>query len=229
MNLQPLFTMITRIVWGATASTALHAFVLFGLDWPHSPPVQKPVEPPSVIEWIAPPPLEEKPEEIEIAHVESAPKGRPDVSRPTSEEFLREARGPFVFQPVVHRVVPPKPFDDRISAEMPGVPGGIDGPGSDLPVLPRDMLDNEPRTRTRVAPQYPTQARSLGLTGEVIVEFVVDENGHVRNPRVVRSSDTVFEAATLRAVERWRFEPGKKNGKPVRFRMAVPVVFNLEV
>lgn len=211
-------------------STALHAFVLFGLNWPHRPLPGRPVETPTVIRWIPTMPPEDPPiEEISVQEA-SAPKGRPDISRPTFDELVTDARGPFVIEPVVYRPTPPKPWDnDRISAEPPGIPDGIDGPGSDLPVIARNMLDNEPRTRARVAPNYPAEARSAGITGEVIVEFIVDENGRVRHPRVVRSSDSVFEAATLRAVERWRFEPGKKNGKPVRFRMAVPVVFNLDV
>ena len=57
------------------------------------------------------------------------------------------------------------------------------------------------------------------------MEFVVDEAGRVLDPHVVRSNDPVFEAPTLRAVAKWRFEPGRKNGQVVRFRMSVPVAF----
>ena len=55
--------------------------------------------------------------------------------------------------------------------------------------------------------------------------YVVDEAGHVLDPHVVRSSEPIFEAPTLRAVAKWRFEPGQVHGRPVRFRMAVPVAF----
>ena len=88
-------------------------------------------------------------------------------------------------------------------------------------------LDNSPRVRFQVSPTYPFEAKRTGLHGEVHVEFVVDERGHVFDPRVVRSSDRAFEEATLRAVSRWRFEPGRRHGKVVRFRMVVPVLFNL--
>ena len=47
------------------------------------------------------------------------------------------------------------------------------------------------------------------------------------DPRVVKSSDRMFEEPTLRAVAKWQFEPGRRAGRIVRFRMAVPVVFNL--
>jgi protein TonB len=43
----------------------------------------------------------------------------------------------------------------------------------------------------------------------------------------VRSSAQVFDEPTLRAVARWKFEPGRKDGRAVRFRMSVPVVFNV--
>ncbi|MEO5961553.1 MAG: energy transducer TonB, partial [Opitutaceae bacterium] len=64
--------------------------------------------------------------------------------------------------------------------------------------------------------------------GEVLVNFMVDEAGRVSEARVVRSSDSVFEEPTLRAVSKWRFEPGRVHGDLVRFRMSVPVVFSLK-
>jgi protein TonB len=42
---------------------------------------------------------------------------------------------------------------------------------------------------------------------------------------VQQSTDPVFERPALAAVKQWRFEPGKRNGKPVRFRMRVPITF----
>lgn len=49
----------------------------------------------------------------------------------------------------------------------------------------------------------------------------------VVNPFVVSSTDHRFEEASLRAVSKWRFEPGKHHGRVVRFRMSVPLVFRL--
>ncbi len=88
-------------------------------------------------------------------------------------------------------------------------------------------LDNPPRTRFQPAPIYPFESKRDGLRGEVVVEFIVDESGLVRDPRVVSSSSRVFEEATLRAVSKWKFEPGRRAGRIVPFKMAVPVVFNL--
>jgi periplasmic protein TonB len=94
-------------------------------------------------------------------------------------------------------------------------------------IIRRDQLDNSPRARVQISPPYPAEAKQRDLVGEVLVEFVVDESGAVLAPRIVRSTDHVFDEATLRVIVRWRFEPGRRDGRVVRFRMAVPVVFKL--
>jgi protein TonB len=88
-------------------------------------------------------------------------------------------------------------------------------------------LDNPPRTRAQTPPTYPFSLKTSGVSGEVLVEFVVDEYGRVIHPRVVRSTHAEFEAPTLAALSKWMFEPGTRNRAPVRFRMVVPVKFNL--
>jgi len=103
-------------------------------------------------------------------------------------------------------------------------PGKTNGPG----VIRFSELDREPRYRARSAPDYPFSARQSGLDGEVVVEFDVDATGRVVTARVLRSTDRVFEEPAMRAVLQWRFEPGRKNGRTVAFRMAVPIVFSLE-
>jgi len=101
-----------------------------------------------------------------------------------------------------------------------GAPGGFG-------IVPYGLLDNAPRVRVQVPPKYPEEARSRGEKGDVVVEFGVDEGGRVFDPRVIISSDPAFEASTLRAVSQWRFEPGRSNGKTVRYRMMVKVAFEV--
>ena len=88
-------------------------------------------------------------------------------------------------------------------------------------------MDNPPRTRFQTAPIYPHVAKLAGMRGEVLVDFLVDDRGRVVDPRVVASSDRMFEEPTLKAVAKWQFEPGRRGGKIVSFRMRVPVIFNL--
>ena len=80
----------------------------------------------------------------------------------------------------------------------------------------------------QMAPDYPLAMKHGGIEGSVVVEFDVDRSGQVVGIRVLRSTHREFEEPTLRAVLKWRFEPGRRNGKAVPFRMQVPVDFHLE-
>ena len=83
-------------------------------------------------------------------------------------------------------------------------------------------LDQKPRAIYQVSPQMSPQLRKIA-PGTVYIVFVVDQRGRVENPIVQTASDPAFEAAALAAVRQWKFEPGKRNGEPVKFRMRVPI------
>lgn len=85
-------------------------------------------------------------------------------------------------------------------------------------------LDQPPRVVYQPSPVMSAKMRRR-LPGTVNVLFIVDEQGRVEKPMVESSTDPVFERAALRAVEKWRFEPGKRGGKPVPFRMRRSIVF----
>jgi protein TonB len=86
-------------------------------------------------------------------------------------------------------------------------------------------LDQPPRVVTQPPPQYPADMRSQKARGTVHVLFVVDRNGRVVKPQVQKSTHTAFERPALEAVRQWRFEPGKRSGQAVQFRMRVPITF----
>jgi protein TonB len=85
-------------------------------------------------------------------------------------------------------------------------------------------LDQRPRPTYRVGPRMTAKLRKR-TPGKVYVIFIVDEQGRVVNPKVERSSDPIFNQPAINAVKRWRFEPGKRGGRSVRFRMRVPITF----
>ncbi|HKL20472.1 MAG TPA: energy transducer TonB, partial [Tichowtungia sp.] len=85
-------------------------------------------------------------------------------------------------------------------------------------------LDQKPRVVYQPGPTITKQIRRKA-PGTAYIIFVVDQNGRVVNPAVQKSTDPVFEKPALAAVKQWKFEPGKRNGKPVRFRMRVPITF----
>jgi len=76
--------------------------------------------------------------------------------------------------------------------------------------------------------RYPDIARRAGIEGRVIIQFIVDEQGIVRDPRVVRSAGGGgLDEAAIEAIQRVRFTPGMQRGRPVRVQMTQPVIFRL--
>lgn len=76
--------------------------------------------------------------------------------------------------------------------------------------------------------RYPEAARRAGIEGRVILQFIVDEEGNVINPTVVRSAGAGgLDEAALEAISQMQFTPGIQRGRPVKVQMTQPVVFRL--
>jgi protein TonB len=75
---------------------------------------------------------------------------------------------------------------------------------------------------------YPDFAKKAGIEGRVIVQFVVDEQGNVTNPKVVRGVHKLLNEEAVKAVKDQKFKPGKQRGKPVKVQMSLPVTFRLQ-
>lgn len=102
---------------------------------------------------------------------------------------------------------------------------GAGGGGDDVDALfSLADLDQKPRAIYQPSPVLTPKVREKA-PGTVYVVFVVDPQGKVEDPKVQRSDDPIFERPALAAVKKWKFEPGRRAGKPVRFRMRVPITF----
>ncbi len=112
--------------------------------------------------------------------------------------------------------------DFAVSLPVGGGSGDEDGDVDALFAL--SDLDQKPRVIYDVQPQFPPALKKLA-PATVYIVFIVDQRGRVENPMVQSSTDSSFDAPALAAVRQWRFEPGKRNGEPVRFRMRVPITF----
>lgn len=104
---------------------------------------------------------------------------------------------------------------------------------SDVDVKPQFLNSSDPRTFMErwVYPylKYPKYAADNGIQGRVLVEFIVDEKGEVRDARVVRGIHTSLDEEALRVVSaspKWR--PGRHRGKKVKVAITVSVEFRLE-
>jgi protein TonB len=76
--------------------------------------------------------------------------------------------------------------------------------------------------------EYPDFARKANIEGQVILQFIVDENGNVSNVQVLRSVHKLLDEEAVRAIQQMKFKPGKQRGKSVKVRMTQPVRFRLQ-
>jgi len=77
-------------------------------------------------------------------------------------------------------------------------------------------------------PVYPKLAIRRKYHGTVTLLVEVLEDGSVRGVEVFESSGhSILDRSALKAVQKWRFKPGTKNGRPVAMKVRVPVVFRL--
>ena len=135
---------------------------------------------------------------------------------------------------------------------------------SGVEVFDLSKLDRVPQPKSQARPAYPAELRRAGITGSVVVDFVVDSNGDVRNayalkstvnapasdkpaavvklepftvqtspagPNATQSADAnaelLLQASAVAAVEKWKFNPGRKSGRDVNTHMQVPIVFSI--
>jgi protein TonB len=217
--------MSRRFALPIAITLSAHAILLLGSSRPVSHPIPKTKEDLGCPLEIVP----LKDVEIDDANVTEVTKGSKDIEAPPSlppPTPQVDVNTPF---PITEP--PAIPFDRRkgVTVIPPGRPGAELGESKEFKKVLVDYanLDNHPRTKFQASPQYPYALKASGITGNVMVEFTVDETGRVLNPHVLSSSHPEFEAPSLRAVQTWRFEPGKHLGKVVRFRMSVPIQFSI--
>ena len=76
--------------------------------------------------------------------------------------------------------------------------------------------------------RYPEIARKANVEGRVIVQFIVDKNGEVREPSILRGIGESCDQEAIRVItEHAKFIPGRHDGRPVSVRMSIPIVFRL--
>ncbi len=73
--------------------------------------------------------------------------------------------------------------------------------------------------------EYPDEAKRKGITGRVMVRFVVSPQGKPINPQVVDSVHPLLDEEAVRAVSQTSWSAGLKEGNPVPVQMEIPVTF----
>jgi protein TonB len=158
-----------------------------------------------------PPPPEPEPEEPDPED-EEPPELEPDEAPPVSLSEIEVALGSNIGEGWLRGDFAATLSNIATKAEEDGGVYDI----ADLDQKPRVVYQPNPMVNSAIRRKAP---------GKVFIIFIVDEEGRVVKPKIQKSSDSVFEQASLSAVKQWKFEPGKRNGKPVRFRIRVPITF----
>lgn len=76
--------------------------------------------------------------------------------------------------------------------------------------------------------KYPSKAVKDKVEGRVVVQFIVDRNGKVRNPEVIKGVRYDLNREALRAVSKSRFLPGQVDDKTVPTEQVLHIVFKIE-
>ena len=121
-----------------------------------------------------------------------------------------------LIEPEPVKPAPPKPVEEEIFKV-------VDTP----PVFPGG--ESALLSWLSVQLNYPINAQENGISGRVIVGFVIEKDGSISNVQVVKGVDKDLDAEAVRVVKKMpKWSPGKNNGVPVRSFFNLPVAFILK-
>lgn len=114
------------------------------------------------------------------------------------------------------------------STEQPPPPPPPDAPVSEVFVVVERMpepIGGMQAIYERI--RYPEIARKAGIEGRVVLQFIVDEEGNVTEPHVIRGIGGGCDESALEAIKGIKFTPGMQRGRPVKVQFQLPIVFRL--
>jgi protein TonB len=210
------------LIIGILCSVLIHAGIGFGgqinFHWTTKKKVVKDEAPVIQIEMPKMEPEPPEPQDTAEATNEAATIAPPSVA---------DVPGVVDLNSFVQPVEPPPAPKGTVTLTIPKNNGPVASKGL-TEVFDLKNLDQQPVTRLKSAPVYPFEMKRQGITAEVIVEFICDINGEVRDATIYRSGNPAFNTSALDAIYKWKFRPGKKGGRAVNARMQVPFVFSIE-
>ena len=170
----------------------------------------------------APPPPADAPKTVEIFEVvkddveikeetiQETESTTEAISGPTSNVV---SHGPVATGPAVTEEASDEGEIFQVVEQMPEFPGGMDA-------LMKYFNKNI---------KYPSQAAENNIQGRVMISFVVNKDGSIVDPQVIKSVDASLDKEAMRVVKAMpKWNPGKQRGKPVRVKYTVPVMFRLQ-
>ncbi|MGC8723015.1 MAG: TonB family protein [Acidobacteriota bacterium] len=175
---------------------------------------------------------------VTLASVGSAkaPAERPAIRKPATEPHGLTAP-----TEVPKGLSKGRPASEETPAEAgPGIPGGVPvellgqggPPATAQPQAPKILpawAVTAPHLVRQVTPAYPEAARAMGLTGKVLLQIVVNQEGRVVSVEVMQASNPIFVDSAVAAVRQWQYShPIDAGGQSVACYVTVLVSFAME-
>ena len=158
---------------------------------------------------------------LETKIIEEIKKPPPDTPPPPPPK-LAAPPPPFIPAPEINIQVPTITQAPTITV-APAVRPPPGPPPVAQPQVTQPAVRREYKASYRVEPQFPRQAISQGLSGNVVAWVHVAPNGTVTNVEIRSSTNRIFDREVIRALSQWKFNP-----EPVGFTGEYEIVFNLK-
>jgi protein TonB len=155
---------------------------------PKLPPPEAPPPPPNSAPK-EPPPDEPPPPPSFGVTLDSVVDGNSNVAVPVGNTLMTKERG--------------KVTSDKPPASL---PASEPGPPSFAPVS-EIYIGEEAHVQREVQPDYPQEARSLGLEGKVLLRVGIDRTGKIRSVKLLKGAGHGFDEAAVKAMWRFQFTP----------------------
>lgn len=172
-------------------------------------------EPPIIPNTVIPPPKPPKP--IDVVKTETVKEAYTVIESDDVKKIIDNL--PSVDEPVDFPdiILPPLDPEDTkvyegVVESAPEFPGGIE---AFYAYLSKNI-------------EYPKRAKTVDLTGKVFVQFIIDKDGKLIEVKAVKGIGGGCDEEAVRVIENsplW--QPAKNRGKPVKFRMVIPIIFSL--
>lgn len=216
--------LLAFVRWTASASVPLSTLAVEVVDIPQSVP--RPV--PSVDQSVA----------AALRTALDLPGETADAPHPMPQNAQEKAAPAVSWPKIPVRIKPPR-LETSVAASVrapdapPPIPAGapvnLERGLRTAAAPPASAFEPARAHRGNEAPAYPDDARRKGLQGQVLLRVSVTVDGRPETVTLVESSGwAVLDDAAMIAVERWRFDPARRNGRPEPATIELPIVFRLD-
>lgn len=110
-------------------------------------------------------------------------------------------------------------YQDRARTPLKPMVSVVHSKTGDYDVPPKVLEGNRP--------EYPDAEADRREKGYVVVICTIGVDGHARDYEIELMTNPAFAYEAVRAIDKWKWAPALKNGRPVAQKVRVPMHFNV--